>query len=66
MRKHAKKFPCTCEEFLVGTKSFLCACKSLYYFFYVYIYILGTVYVVTSRKSMEKKNPEKLKIFTDD
>ncbi len=54
MRKHAKKFPCTCEEFLVGTKSFLCACKSLYFLF-IFLYILGIVYVVTSRKSMEKK-----------
>ncbi len=53
------------KSFSRAQKSFLRACKSLFFLLLLF-FILGTVYVVTSRKSMEKKTPEKLKIFTDD
>ncbi len=53
------------KSFSRAPKSFLRACKSLF-FLLLLLFILGTVYVVPLRKSMEKKTPEKLKIFTDD
>ncbi len=61
MRKHAKKKShAHVNSFLKAQKSFLCACKSLYFNFF----ILGALYVVTLRKSMKK--PLRKYIFTDD
>ncbi len=47
MRKHAKHSHAHVNSFLRAQKSFLCACKSLYFF------ILGTLCVIL-RKSMKK------------
>ncbi len=51
MRKHAKKKSHVhVNSFLKAQKSFLCACKSLYFYFF----ILRALYVVTLRKFMKK------------
>ncbi len=66
MRKHAKH---SMHMWIVSRrhkKSFLCACKSLYFLFIYYFlqYIRDSV-CCHFEKINEKKKPEKIKIFTD-
>ncbi len=53
MRKNANHSHAHVYSFLRAQKSLLCACKSVYF---IYFLILAALYVVTLRKSMENKN----------